>query len=186
MDWFYEAEYGNNMIIADAVSGGLEACACTDRSKRNVLRCLRKLFSPFGMPFTIVSDNGKEFLSKDLKNWLAAQGSKKNGTPLYSLRSIGVAEKAVQTLKRSLKFYNKDIGCSLTTYNAENFFSHRSSSIARSDTPVKSLFGKNWKNLGKNGKFLKLLKKCCTTPLQTMIRRIVLQYPERMKHSLAS
>ena len=142
MDWLYEAEHGNILIIADAGSGWVEAFPCTDRSTRYVVRCLRTLFSRFGIPYTFVSDNGKEFVSKDLKDWLAAQGCKKIDIPLYSPRSSGLAERAVQTMKRSLKFYNKDIGCSLTTYIDKILFSHRNSSNARGDTLAKLLLGK--------------------------------------------
>ena len=73
MDWLYEAEHGNILIIADAGSGWLEAFPCTDRSTRNVVRCLQTIFSRFGIPYTVVSDNGKEFVSKDVKDWLAAE-----------------------------------------------------------------------------------------------------------------
>ena len=98
------------MIIADAGSGWLEAFPCTDRSKRNVVRCLRTTFSRFGITYMVVSDNRKEFVSKDLKDWLAAQGCKMIDTPLYSPRSDGIATRAVQALKRRQKIYNKDIG----------------------------------------------------------------------------
>ena len=69
----------------------------------------------------------RSLYSKTKKNWMAAQGCKKIDTPLYSPRSNGLAERAVQTLKRSLKFYNKEIVCSLTTYIDEVLFSHRKS-----------------------------------------------------------
>ena len=68
MDWLYEAEHGNILIFADAGSGWLEAFSCTDRSTRNAVGCLRTTFSLFGIPYTVVSDNGKEFVSKDLKD----------------------------------------------------------------------------------------------------------------------
>ena len=93
-----------------------------------------------------MSDNGKEFVSKELKDWLAAQECKNIDTPLYSPRSNELTERAVQTLKRSLKFYNKDIGSSLTTYIDKILFSHRNSSNARGDTPAKLLLGKNLRN----------------------------------------
>ena len=95
MDWLYEAEHGNILIIAHAGSGWLEAFPRTDRSTRNVVRCLRTIFSPFGIPYTVVFDNGKEFVSKDLKDWLEARGCKTIDTPLYSPRSNGLAERAV-------------------------------------------------------------------------------------------
>ena len=146
MDWLYDAEYGNILVIADAGSGWLEAFPCTDRSTRNVVRCLRTCFSRFGIPFTVVSDNGKEFISKDLKDWLTAQGCYKTDTPLYSPRSNGLAERAVQTMKRSLKFYNKNIGCTLSTYIDKVLFSHRNSSNARGSTPAKLLLGRSLRN----------------------------------------
>ena len=93
-----------------------------------------------------MSDNGKEFVFKDLKDWLAAQACKTIDTPLYSPRSNGLAEREVQTLKRSLKFYNKDIGCSLNTYFDTILFSHRNFSNARGDTPAKLLLGNNLRN----------------------------------------
>ena len=83
MDWLSEAEHGNILIIADAGSGWLEVFPCTNRSTWNVVRCLRTIFSRFGIPYTVVFDNGKEFVSKDLKDWLEAQGGKKIDTPLY-------------------------------------------------------------------------------------------------------
>ena len=49
MDWLYEAEHGNILIIGNASSGWLEAFPCTDRSTRNVVRCLRTIFSRFGI-----------------------------------------------------------------------------------------------------------------------------------------
>ena len=68
MDWLYDAEYGNILVIADAGSGWLEAFPCTDRSTRNVVRCLRTIFSRFGIPFTLVYDNDKQFVSRDVKD----------------------------------------------------------------------------------------------------------------------
>ena len=41
----------------------------------------------------------KSLLSKDLKEWLTTQGCYKSDTPLYSPRSNGLAERAVQNFK---------------------------------------------------------------------------------------
>ena len=103
-------------------------------------------FSRFVIPYTVVSDNRKEFVSKDLKHWLAAQGCRKIDTPLYLPRSNGLAMRVVQTMERSLKFYIKVIGCSLTTFIDNVLFSHRNSSTGRGDTPAELLLGKNLRN----------------------------------------
>ena len=67
MEWLYKHKYGNVLVTADAGSGCLEALPCTDRSRKDVVTCLRTIISRSGIPYTIVSGNGKELFSKDLK-----------------------------------------------------------------------------------------------------------------------
>ena len=50
--------------------------------------------------------------------------------------------RAFQELERSLKFYNKAIGCSLTIYIDKTFFSLINFSNARGYTPGNLLLGK--------------------------------------------
>ena len=57
----------------------------------------------------VVSDNGEELLSEDFKEWLTAHGCYKSDKALYSPRSNGLAERVVQTFKRSLKFSTKTL-----------------------------------------------------------------------------
>ena len=124
IDWLYKPEYGEILIIADAGSRWIEAFSCPDRSTPSVIKCLRTVFSRFGVPFTQISDNAKEFVCNDLKDWLSTQGCKKVDTPLYSPRSNVLAERAVQTLKKSLNFYNKSLRCSIDTNIKKVLFSH--------------------------------------------------------------
>ena len=66
MDWLYEKESRKVFVISDARSGWLEASPCTDRTLETVNRCLRKIFSYFEITHTVVSDNGKELITKDI------------------------------------------------------------------------------------------------------------------------
>ncbi len=141
IEWLNKPDHGEILVIVDAGSGWIEAFPCTDRSTRTVIRCLRNVFARFGVPFTLVSNNGKEFVSHDFKEWLKCQGCRKVDTPLYSPRSNGIAERAVHTLKKGLNFYNSNMGCSLASYLDEVLFSHRNSSQARGSTPAKLLLG---------------------------------------------
>ena len=177
MDWLYEAEHGNILIIVDATYGWLEPFRCTDRSTRNVVRCFRSTFSRFGIQYTVVSNNGKEFLSEDLKDWLAAQGCKKIDTLLYSPRSNWLAERALQVLKSSLKFYKKDIGCSITTYIEKVFSVIEYLQILEVTLLPNFCLEKIRESLLLD--FTNLVKRCCANPLQTMSRKIDLHYPER-------
>ena len=143
MDWLYIPTQGEILVIVDAGSGWIEAFPCENRSTKLVVKCLRDVFSRFGIPETLVSDNGKEFIAAELKEWLKLQGCHKMESPLYSPRSNGLAERAVQTLKRALKFFDKSLGCSFNAYLQKVLLTHRNSSTSRGSTPAQLLLGKS-------------------------------------------
>ena len=130
------------MIIADAVSGWLETLPYTDRSNRNVVRCLRTTFSRFGISYTVLSEKRKGVCIRIPER----RGCKKIYTHLYPPESNEVAARAVQSLQRSLKLFKKDIGCSLSTYIDKCLFSQKIPSNARGETPAKLLPGINLRN----------------------------------------
>ena len=107
----------------------------------------------FGILYTVVSDNGKQFVSKDLLDWLAAQRRRR----LTGRESCSNIENKLEGLQQRHWYIDKVL------------FSHRKSSNARGDTPAKVLLGKKVRNpvVG----FLKLVNDCCTNPLQTMSRK---------------
>ena len=72
------------------------------------------MFSRFGISYTVVSDNGKKFVSKDLKEWLTAQGCYKSDTPLYAPRSNGLAE----------SFNFQKAAWKLSTETSDDFWEH--------------------------------------------------------------
>ena len=67
------------------------------------IRFLHELFSRFGIPNTIVLDNGAQFSTKEFKEFGKAFSIVYTTTTLYHLRSNGQAEKFVDTFKRGLK-----------------------------------------------------------------------------------
>ena len=81
MDWGYVKDVGIILIIVDAGSGWIEAFPCRDRSSNSVIKCLRTVFTRFGIPQVVVSDNAREFTSDDLNMWLTAQGCRKLESP---------------------------------------------------------------------------------------------------------
>ena len=139
MDWAYVKDHGNILIIVDAGSGWIEAFPCNDRSTANVIKCLSATFARFGVPYKLVSDNAKEFISDELIKWLETQGCQKIETPPYYPKANGLAERGVQTVKRAMKAWSSDLRVSFHAYLMRVLMTHRNSSNAREKTPSELL-----------------------------------------------
>jgi transposase InsO family protein len=64
---------------------------------------LRTAFAKFGLPETIVTDNGSGFTSQEFETFLKRNGIKHTTSAPYHPASNGLAERAVQIVKRGLK-----------------------------------------------------------------------------------
>ncbi|XP_054259822.1 uncharacterized protein K02A2.6-like [Macrosteles quadrilineatus] len=71
---------------------------------------LRKLFSAFGYPFTLVSDNGPNFTSSIFNQFLQACGVTHKFSAPYHPATNGQAERFVQTVKKQLIAMENDGG----------------------------------------------------------------------------
>ena len=76
---------------------------CKHPTSTSTIDALRLLFSRFGVPKTIVSDNGTQFTSKELEEFCKALSIEHLTTAIYHPRSNGLAERFVDTFKRVLK-----------------------------------------------------------------------------------
>ena len=103
MDWGFVKDQGNILVTVDAGSGWIEAFPAGNKTSETVKICLSQIFARFGIPKTLVSDNGLEFVSGDLKQWCESLGIKKIESPVYHSRVNGLADTAVQTVKRHFK-----------------------------------------------------------------------------------
>ena len=80
----------------EAIPTGQSSSAATTVSK------LRTLFATFGLPEIIVSDNGPAFSGAEFKTFMDNNGITHLTTAPYHPSSNGLAERAVQTVKRGL------------------------------------------------------------------------------------
>ena len=67
------------------------------------IQCLRSIFATFGLPEVLVSDNGPNFVSAEFEDFLLKNGVKHTTSAPYHPASNGLAERAVQTVKKGLK-----------------------------------------------------------------------------------
>ena len=142
MNWGYVKDQGNILVIVDAGSGWIEAFLAGNRTSETVKIYLSQIFARFGIPKTLVSDNGPEFVSGDFKQWRESLGIKKIESPVYHLRANGLAERAVQTVKRALQAWSPNLNVSFGAFLQRALMTHRNTSKTRSKTPVELLLGR--------------------------------------------
>lgn len=93
-------------ILVDAFSRWPEVYLTHDMSSKTTIKICREIFSRFGMPKYIVSDNGRQFLSHEFKEFLRNNGIKQKLTAPYHPATNGLAERFVQTIKQAIRATN--------------------------------------------------------------------------------
>lgn len=91
------------LVIVDSHSKWPEIFMTDRTTSFNTIKLLRQLFSQFGMPEVIVSDNGAQFTSIDFADFCTRNGISHIRSPPYHPQSNGQAERFVDTLKRALR-----------------------------------------------------------------------------------
>ena len=91
------------LILIDAHSKWIEAICTPSATSSAVIEELRTLFAQFGIPETIVTDNGSCFDSAEIEAFFENNGIKHITSAPYHPASNGLAKRAVQIVKRGLK-----------------------------------------------------------------------------------
>ncbi|XP_059053034.1 uncharacterized protein K02A2.6-like, partial [Achroia grisella] len=87
----------------DAYSKWPEVKIVNDLSSATLIRELRYIFAEQGLPDSIVSDNGRSFISEEFQKYLKSCGIRQILVPPYHPSSNGQAERTVQTVKNKLR-----------------------------------------------------------------------------------
>lgn len=74
-------------------------------SEKTIEKC-RDIFTTFGLPQELVSDNGRTFISKEFQDFLKQNGIFHKCTAPYNPATNGLAERFIQTLKQGLQKLN--------------------------------------------------------------------------------
>lgn len=90
------------LIVVDAFSRWPEIVEMTTTTATATIRQLESLFSRFGAPETLVSDNGTQFTAALFENFCKMNNIKHIRTPPFHPQSNGLAERFVDTFKRAL------------------------------------------------------------------------------------
>ena len=90
------------LIVVDSFSKWLEVIPTANSTSTTTINKLRHLFSIHGLPQIIVSDNGTCFTSDEFRQFMENNGVRHIKSAPYHPATNGLAERAVQTFKRTL------------------------------------------------------------------------------------
>lgn len=132
------------LVVVDAYSKWPEIVKTTSTTTTATIAILRNLFARFGMPTTLVSDNGTQFVSGPFKEFCQRNGIAHITTAPFHPQSNGQAERFVDTLKRSLRKIrtdesklDEDLELFLMTYR-----STPNAQLEQQRSPAEEMFGR--------------------------------------------
>ncbi|KAF2890905.1 hypothetical protein ILUMI_15268 [Ignelater luminosus] len=116
------------LVITDAFSKRVEVYEVTRADSQSTIEVLREVCSRFGLPKTIVSDNGSQFTSAEFQKYCKLNGICHVTSSVNHPSSNGAAENAVKSFKLGLKKALLDKGReSIKTVLTRYFFMYRNS-----------------------------------------------------------
>ena len=89
-------------VVVDAHSKWPEVIVMDSTTSEKTVDVLRELFSRYGVPTQIVSDNGPQFVSQEFEHFLKMNGVQHIKSAPYHPSTNGLAERFVQTMKHGL------------------------------------------------------------------------------------
>ncbi len=105
------------LILVDATSKWPEVVPLSTATTETTIRALRSIFAGRGIPLQLVSDNGPQFTSKEFAKFMLSNGIiHRMGAP-YHPETNGLAERLVQTVKKSLGRMESEPGDLMTKIN---------------------------------------------------------------------
>ena len=127
------------LVAVDAHSKWPEVSVMSTTTVPKTIEALRQMFSKYGLPDQIVSDNGPQFTSTEFEIFMKRNGIKHTRSAPYHPSTNGLAERFVQSLKQGLKA-SLSTGMSLTQRLCNFLLTYRSSPHSTTGVSPCSLF----------------------------------------------
>ena len=96
------------LVVVDAHAKWPEVIPMSSTTTSTTINELRHLFTAYGIPKQLVSDNGLQFTSEEFSTFCKQNGVKHIRCTLYHPALNGLAERFVQTFKRAMKASSED------------------------------------------------------------------------------
>jgi hypothetical protein len=126
------------LVVIDALSKWPEV-SVMHTTANNTIDALHSLFARFGLPEQVVSDNGPQFVSDEISQFLNLNGINNIRSAPYHPSSNGLAERFIQTMKQALKASEAGRK-SLPQRLAQFIFEYRASPHATTSSSPNQLF----------------------------------------------
>ena len=104
------------LVIVDAHSKWVDIYPTSGTTSKETIKCLQHSFSQFGLPVSIVSDNGPCFTSNEFQDFTKISGIRHITTAVYKPSTNGLAERMVQTLKKALRISTSPLQLTLDRF----------------------------------------------------------------------
>ena len=104
----FQLDGKNYLVMVDAYSGYIEVEALHDTSSVTVIKTVKANIARYGIMSKLTTDNGPQFTSREFKQFVLKYNIQHvTSSPEYP-QSNGLAERAVQTVKRLIKKAQQD------------------------------------------------------------------------------
>ena len=113
----FELRGANYLLVADYYSRFVEVQKLTTTTSSNIITQLKAIFARFGIPDIMVTDNGPQFDSHEMKEFAQSYEFQHTTTSPYFPQSNGFAERMVKTMKKLLE-HSADPYKSILSYRA--------------------------------------------------------------------
>lgn len=107
------------LIMVDSYSKWIEISEMAKTNATKVIEKLRNWFSVWGIPSIVVSDNGPPFSSGAFIEFCESNNIKVMKSPPYHPQSNGLAERAVQTVKKAFKKFLLETKQNILEFNCK-------------------------------------------------------------------
>lgn len=99
----FELQQKQCLVIVDYYSGFVEIDLLTNTTAKQVINHCKSQFSRHGIPDVLISDNSPQSSSHEFQQFIKHYQIDHHTSSPYHLQSNGMAEKAVQTIKKADK-----------------------------------------------------------------------------------
>jgi hypothetical protein len=90
-------------IVIDAYSRWVDITPMKSATTDHVIQQLRRLIASYGIPATVVSDNGSQFTATEFSEFCTANGIKHIRSSPYHSRTNGMVERVIRTFKEHFR-----------------------------------------------------------------------------------